>query len=259
MNFKKFMDQFRFTPEWAGHIALEQEGLVLREGVIVPEAQLLIETVGSQYPTIDIGPELSACQVEWRTSPLQIGDMRAAVYLAHSAIQDGARKVGLGVQFVPLAPESMPLDVTDIPRYREIESRLDEATLRAACRSVGIHFHVGMPDAGTALRIYNHVIGQTSRLIELGTVSADGGRMGLYKTMGTDWNPPSFESWEALFSYAIQHGWVNDPRSWYALIRISKHGTIEFRMFDSTSDVDLIVRWAEECHRLCLEAMNRSF
>jgi ribosomal protein S18 acetylase RimI-like enzyme len=56
----------------------------------------------------------------------------------------------------------------------------------------------------------------------------------------------------------VTKGFDKDPRKCWTLIRISKNGTIEFRMFGATPSLERIVGWAKLCHDLCKEAMTES-
>ena len=127
--------------------------------------------------------------------------------------------------------------------------------LSAACRVIGTHVHVGMPDWETALRVYNKVIPHTAMLCEKGNGSF-GERLELYKQMAPNWNPSPYVDWDAYYQAAVRGGFTEDPRKCWTLIRISVHGTIEFRMFGATASIDKVVSWAELCHSLCEEAMR---
>lgn len=110
-----------------------------------------------------------------------------------------------------------------------------------------------MPYYITAMRVYNNLIKHTDYLCELGD-NSNGRRLEIYKIMAPDYFPRPYNDWIDYYSTALEKGFDDDPRSCWTLIRISKHGTIEFRMFGSSRDLSKIVFWARECHRLCLEA-----
>jgi gamma-glutamyl:cysteine ligase YbdK (ATP-grasp superfamily) len=149
----------------------------------------------------------------------------------------------------------MPLDVYPDPtgRYQKITRDMPREVLTAACRIIGTHVHIGMPDHETALRVYNRLCPYFEHLCEMGNGSF-GERLAIYRQMAPKYKPTPYESWEDFYGSACKKGFVEDPRKCWTLIRISVHGTIEFRMFGATDNHERIVRWATKCHELCMEA-----
>jgi len=131
---------------------------------------------------------------------------------------------------------------------------LQPEILLAACRVIGTHVHIGMPDHETAIRVYNSVIAETDRLCRIGDGS-NGERLRIYAVMAPEWCPQPYADWAEFHRVAVKKNFADDPRRCWNLIRISVHGTIEFRMFGSTDDDSKVVTWARECYRLCQEAM----
>jgi gamma-glutamyl:cysteine ligase YbdK (ATP-grasp superfamily) len=111
-----------------------------------------------------------------------------------------------------------------------------------------------MPDHDSALRVYNSVVRESRNLAVLGD-SSSGKRLEIYKQVAPDCEPSRYDGWEGFYATAIEKGFDLDPRKCWSLIRISKHGTIEFRMFGATRSLDLVQSWAEKCHALCAEAL----
>ena len=95
--------------------------------------------------------ELHACQIELITNVCQsageavgaLGDLRRAV------VATGAGLLGSGTH--PSATEG-DAEITDKERYERIRYLLGDA---AATPVSGLHIHVGMPDAQTAIRAFN--------------------------------------------------------------------------------------------------------
>jgi carboxylate-amine ligase len=95
--------------------------------------------------------ELHACQVEliWDVCACAgeaieaLGDMRRA------ALASGAGLLGAGTH--PGAPEGSA-EITDQKRYERIRHLLGDAAVTPVA---GLHVHVGMPDAETAIRAFN--------------------------------------------------------------------------------------------------------
>jgi glutamate---cysteine ligase / carboxylate-amine ligase len=109
----------------------------------------VLERLGSIEGTVE--RELHACQVELITdicrsageAVLTLDDLRRAV------VQTGAGLLGSGTH--PSANEG-EAEITDKQRYERIRDLLGDAV---ATPVGGLHIHVGMPDAETAIRAFN--------------------------------------------------------------------------------------------------------
>lgn len=110
-----------------------------------------------------------------------------------------------------------------------------------------------MPDFETALRVYNSVISSVDDLICLGNLT-DGQRHEIYKQMAPNCMPMRYKNLNHMLDYYVENGFDTDPRRCWHFIRISVHGTIEFRMFDNTDSPALIYSWASRCLNLCNKA-----
>lgn len=249
-----FMKKFNFRKNGALMVGVERECFIASEqGKIVPRAvDVLIHLPDRKR----FGYELSACQLEDRVGPVCINQVKEALLANEYDIAEVERRLNLKRLHVEVAPEDMPLDVYPDPsgRYQKITKNMPKCILSAACRVTGTHIHIGMPDHETALRVYNSVIEHTKMLCDLGNGSS-GKRLMIYKIMAPDSESPSYDSWSDFYEKAVMKGFENDPRRCWNLIRLSVHGTIEFRMFGSTPDLNKVVRWAEICHKLCREAI----
>lgn len=248
-SYRKFCAQFKFDPSKHLMVGVEREAFLVRNGKIAPIAQeVLVELPDrNRY-----GYELSACQLESRVGPVHISDLKEALLTNEREIKAVEKKLHFRRSHMEVAPRSMPLDVYPDPtgRYAEITSNMPQPTLLAACRVVGTHVHVGMPNHDIALEIYNMVVGDCAELCVMGDGS-DGKRLRIYKKMAPDYRPVTYKNWEHFYHESVEKGFVDDPRRCWHLIRISKHGTLEFRMFGATSSINRIVGWAEHCHKLC--------
>jgi carboxylate-amine ligase len=111
--------------------------------------------------------ELHACQVELITTVCasvgeaasQLGGLRQAV------VATGAGLLGSGTH--PSASEG-EAEITDKERYERIHELLGDAV---ATPVAGLHIHVGMPDADTAIRVFNGLRGHLPLLQALGANS----------------------------------------------------------------------------------------
>lgn len=268
-----FMVRFTFAPKLRGYLGVERECFIIDErGAIVPRApEVLAQAQKSLWidgeipwfggwhygdPGNHIGFELSACQIETRTDPSKPSDLQWNLERNQISLDQCLAKLGLRSSYKDVAPADMPLDVFPDPagRYQKIVAAMSHEVLVAACRIIGTHVHYGVPDHDTALRIYNHATKHCRRLMRLGDKS-NGERLAIYSVVKPDNMPPTYASWFDFYDDASTNGFVNDPRSNWRLIRITKHGTIEFRMFGGTDSVDTVHDWAMECKKICDEAL----
>ncbi|MEI8344043.1 MAG: hypothetical protein WCF93_03785 [Candidatus Moraniibacteriota bacterium] len=251
----KFMKKFDFRKELGMFIGIERESFLTNlEGKIVPIASDVLKILVDRQR---FGYELSACQLEDRIGPCKINEVKEKLIMNKVEIQDAERRLGFRRNHYEIAPVDIPLDIYPDPtgRYQKIAENISADILLAACRVIGTHVHVGMPNADTALRVYNQVCDDCERLCVMGDGS-NGERLKMYELMAPDYVPKKYKNWKDFYENASQKGFVLDPRRCWDLIRISVHGTIEFRMFGATNDLEKIVDWAQECHRLCSLAIK---
>ena len=205
----------------------------------------------------EYGYELSACQLEYKVGPCTIDEFDGRLVQLEEELSVYEKRLGFRRRHFEVGPEDMSLEVYPDPsgRYQEIVKTMPRNILLSACRVIGTHVHVGMPDHETALKVYNHVIRKCDWLCEVGNGSF-GERLEIYRVVAPDCDPSPYTDWSDLFRVACAKGFDKDPRRCWTLIRISKHGTIEFRMFGATESKDRVVKWAKLCHDLCAEAMS---
>ena len=272
-SIKLFMNQFSFHAENTLKVGVERECHLMKDGKIVPIAKQVLEWLWTNNDgrCHCYGYELSACQLEDRTEkPCDLAEVKKLMLKNEADIQDAEKALGFRRVFLGAAPADIPLDHYPTERYDRIVQRLPRQALLAACRVTGVHILVGMPDHETALKVYNQVIKYFEMLCRLGyTFSSE--RLDLYEEVVDNADkisfsprvrlffehlievrqPPPYADWQEFYTRACREGFVNDPRRLWDFIRISKHGAIEFRMFDTTSDLDRIVFWAATCRSLC--------
>ncbi len=255
---EKFKELFKFNSSKAFFVGIERECfLTNKHGEIIPIANKVLEyMVGPSLCNDSWGYELSACQLESRSTPCVIDKLKTNLEVLEKEVLIAEKKVGFLRSHFEVASENMPLDVFPDPtgRYQEIVKKMPREILLAACRVIGTHVHIGMPNYEVALRVYNGVTKHTDRLSKLGDKSK-GQRLEIYKTVCPDCKPPIYSDWHEFHAKAVEKNFVFDPRKCWTLIRISKNGTIEFRMFGTTDDIDEIVGWAKDCYSICKEAL----
>jgi glutamate---cysteine ligase / carboxylate-amine ligase len=129
-----------------------EEELFLVDAVTGEQANAsaaVIERLGPVAGTVE--RELHACQVELITDVCRTaGEAVAALGgLRRAVVGTGAGILGSGTH--PRAPEGVA-EITDKERYETIRELLGDAV---ATPVGGLHVHVGMPDAETAIRAFN--------------------------------------------------------------------------------------------------------
>ena len=257
---KKFRDQFCFSEEKTLCIGIEREFFIANEaGEIVPDAPRIISCLHEQFDTAasPYSYELSACQLETKIGPVPIGSVLDELQLSEERLIRKEEQLGFRRLHCEVAPDTMPLDVFPDPsgRYAEITGNMPRNVLLAACQIIGTHIHVGMPNHEAALRVYNRVIKHYSNLCKEGD-NSNGRRLEIYRIMAPNCEPQPYTSWSHFFESALTQGFDTDPRRCWSLIRISVHGTIEFRMFGTTPSLKRIASWAQRCHDLCKSALH---
>ena len=247
---KEFLRKFGFKPELCGYIGIERERfLTKRNGVIVPESQRFLEFIDNPAWTY----ELSACQVEDRTRPRK-DFFRIEQELLRNDNEGMcvAERLGLRLVVKEVGPKTMRLDVYPDPRYLEIVKHISRARLSAACRVTGTHIHIGVANIEEAIRVHN-VLGLASRQLAVLGDHSEGERLRLYRTMAPDWKVPCYESTEHFFEIAKKKRFAENPRNCWNLVRISRHGTVECRMFGVTPHIDEVISWVSAVRSLAAE------
>ena len=186
--------------------------------------------------------ELHACQVELITNVhrtasdavRELGELRRAV------IRTGAGLLGSGTH--PSADEGEAV-ITDKERYERIRFMLGDAVLTPVG---GLHIHVGMPDAETAIRAFNGMRTHLPLLIALGANSPfrhgrDTGLASAREMTMRGWPrtgaPPAmndFEDFAARTARLVRAAGVPDYTwFWWKLRPHPRLGTVEIRASDA--------------------------
>ena len=253
-----FMNRFKFDSSKTGRVGVERECFVTnKSGIIVPEAPRLLHLLEKLDNERRFGYELSACQVEGHTGPSHIDDLQENLAIGDKLLARALNALDLSVSYQEVAPADMPLDVFPDPtgRYQVITSNMPRNILLAACRVIGTHVHVGMPNHDTALKVYDRVAPHCEDLIKLGDNSG-GHRLEIYREVKQDCEPGPYATWPDFHREAMREGFDVDLRKCWTLIRISKFGTIEARMFGATASLERVTHWARTFHSLCMDAMT---
>jgi glutamate---cysteine ligase / carboxylate-amine ligase len=194
-------------------------------------------------PDPRLKPELFACLVE-TTTPICRGPEEALAELERLRLEARRRAGEAGATVIasgthPLAQgKGQPL--VPLPRYERLREELgDRLYTQLVC---GLHVHVALPDADTALRVFEAVVPWLPTLLALSANSpyAEGAATGLRSTraerllqMPTGGTPPLLPDWEA-WEQATQGD--ETRRHWDAWPR-PEHGTLEVRVMDQQTDI----------------------
>lgn len=254
-SLEDFKARFAFDPSKTHMLGVESECFIAdAHGTLVPRAFDVLEQLSHKgFPPTTFSCELSACQVERKTPPCYSEDVRHELQKLEDALHTTLASLDLQASYDPVAPEDMPLDVYPDPsgRYQQIAARMDPEVLRSSCRVIATNVHVGMKDPDMALRTYNALVAHLPHLLRFGDKSG-GRRLDIYKSTVPDWKPRQFEDWGDFHRFALEKGFAHDLRSWWSVLRISRHGTIEARWLDATDSVDETATWAKNFLAWCI-------
>lgn len=239
-DLKEFLSKFKFEEKFKGCFGVERERFLIDgQKKLSPRAEEFLKLIRDDAWTY----ELSACQVEDRTCPSRdLRDIFQNLASNTAAGEKTAKLIGLGLKSLEVASPDMPLDVYPDERYRKIVKNISPEKLLAASRVTGTHVHVGVSSIEEAIEVYNLLRLEIDRLIKMGDHSS-GLRLELYKTMALNWEPPFYRNISDFYDVALKEGFLDNPRNCWHLIRISRHGTVECRVFGSTDLEEEIVEW----------------
>lgn len=245
-----FVGLFKFDPTNALCVGVERERFLVNDsGFPVPKSESVLEILPNDGA---FGYELSACQLEDRVGPIPLSQLVMGLEINDLKITKALNKLKVNEAFYEVAQEDMDLSVYNDPtgRYQQIVKNMPKEILLAACRVAGTHVHVGMPDMESALKVYNEVIKHWKDLCTY-IDNSNGERLQIYQQMAPGYCPKPYSSVEQFYDDALLQGFNEDPRKNWQLIRITIHGTIEFRMGGATSSHEKVFAFAKACHSLC--------
>jgi glutamate---cysteine ligase / carboxylate-amine ligase len=220
--------------------------------LVDPDTHALVHDAGRVLSGIDAplkvaDHEAYACEIELRTPPCATAD-EGAQSLRRS--RDAARAAGATLAGVGLHPDAAFGDVrlVDKPRYRGVEESMRGLMQRTP--ECALHVHVGMPDADTAIRVYNRLRENLPLLTGLtanspwwhgrdsGLASARAAAVRAYPGRGI---PPAFPDHaayeEALAATAAGGGPDDYTLLWWDVRPHPRLGTVEVREMDAQSRV----------------------
>ncbi len=258
MNIQEFMNKFHFKDEYCLFLGIEREVFLKNKDGSFVSGETTKSVLDALGDIERFGYEFPACQLEDRVGPVRLKGLKTALLQNDKKISSALKQLNLAISRKEVE-EDISLEVFPDPsgRYQKLAEKLDDEVLLAAFSVIGTHIHVGVPNHKIALKIYNQVIKYTDYLCYLGD-NSNGERLKLHKKVTPDFYPQKYKNWEDFFRIAQEKGFAENPRDCWSVIRISTHGTVEFRMFGASSDVYEVISWAKICHKICKDAMNES-
>jgi carboxylate-amine ligase len=220
-----------------------------------------------ELPPDRAGHEAYAAQIELRTPPCaDAAEANAAIAENRAAaVSAGATLMGVGLH--PTASWGAT-DIVDEPRYHEVARSMRDLFGRTP--EAAQHVHIGMPDEGTAIRVFNGLRRHLPLLIGLAANSPwwfgrDSGlasaRWALVRSYPGRGIPPAFESWDHYLDHLRRVESAGGPSDytlvWWDVRPHPRFGTVEVRELDAQSslgDVTAIAALAQALARREAEA-----
>jgi carboxylate-amine ligase len=227
-------------------------------------SEAVVERVGEVDG--DIAPELHACQVELITEVCgSAGEAVDAIAAMRQAVRaTGAGLLGSGTH--PSAAEG-EAEITDKERYERIRYLLGDAALTPVG---GLHVHVGMPDADTAIRTFNHLRGHLPLLQALAANSPfrhgrDTGLASAREVTLRGWPrsgvPRALHDFDDFCAMADRLSRAADVEDytwfWWKLRPHPRLGTVEVRALDAQASVEDIAAIVALTHCLARSAIEQ--
>ena len=233
------------NPALVGYLGVERESFLVNNFHYAPCGDRVVRKANCKR----VVSELPAVQVETVSSPhFSLAALGKELQDTTAYLDKVAHGLGLSVAYREVAPTDVPSKVSrSDPHYTRVANTISPERLKAACRVAGTHVHVGVGSIEEAILVHNALVDQLNKMIDMGDHS-DGERLELYKvvTQGDCW-PIRYESVEHFNAWARERGMVSlaDLRSNWHLVRITRHGTVEVRVFGNTRDISEVLLWAQ--------------
>ena len=194
----------------------------------------------------------------------------AALTALRAASGEAAREEGLLVAAVATHPFSLPQrqDIAPDPRYKEfVEYAGVSARRQGVC---GLHVHVGMPGPDECMQALEAVLPWLPLLLALSANSPylEGEETGLASSraevlaqLPRAAGPPvfgSFSEWEAFVERFVRIGLADGyTRFWWDARPHPRFGTLEIRVPDQPTSVELTAAFAALLQALCVTVLEQ--
>ena len=209
------------------------------------------EVLGRMAPAETVaGHEAYAAEIELRTPVCRSAEEAARALRNGREALVGAGATLLAAGLHPTASFG-DAELVDEPRYRRV--RADMRGLIERTPECALHVHVGMPDADTAIRVFNGMRGWLPVLQALsanspwwfgrdsGLASARWAMVRAYPGRGI---PPVFADYgayeEVVAAARAAGGFADYTHLWWDVRPHPRHGTVEVREMDAQTSLDAV-------------------
>jgi carboxylate-amine ligase len=257
----------------SGTIGIEEEFFIVNEaGRPVSGIQELI--YDSEPPELlqdRLDHELFQCTIETQTPIIDdLSDAESTLLSIREALTDHAESHGFRIAAAGLHPAAtwQELDHATKPRYRAQLDRIQYPQHRNT--TSGLHVHIGVDDADTAVWIANELRWYLPPLLALSANSPywngfDTGlasaRAKIFENLPNTGIPTRFADFEAYKRFEkrmVDTGSINDRGElWFDVRPHTGHGTVEIRTPDAQSDPEIVLAFVEYIHALVADLTAR--
>ena len=246
-------------------VGLEEE-LLLVDPDSLALSPVAAQVVADADAGTSIGHEVYAASVELRSAPAARAETAAAELreLRSRVARAGGTLLGVGVH-PDAAFGDAPL--VDEERYRHVDGEMRGLIRRTP--ECALHVHVGIPDAGTAVRVFNRIRSHLPLLqglaanspwwfgVDSGLASARGALVRAYPGRGIPRELRDVDEWEEVVADTTAAGELPDYTFlWWDVRLHPRLGTIEIRELDVQSSVDDAASLAALIRALVVEAVD---
>jgi carboxylate-amine ligase len=253
-------------------IGIEEEVMILdgRTFEPVPAVTTLVEEAEGLDLPGRLKTELFAWVVELNTDKCDSpAEALEALKVVRRAADELAQRHGLRIAAAGSHPIARPEEQEIAPdqRYREFVEYAGISALRQGVN--GLHVHVGMPSADACMRALEGILPWLPLVLALSANSpylADeetglaSNRAEILAQLPRHGAPPafrSFEDWERFIERFVRLGLADDyTRFWWDVRPHPKFGTLEIRMPDQPTSVDVSGAFAALIQALCIAAVG---
>jgi glutamate---cysteine ligase / carboxylate-amine ligase len=257
----------RFGQSTPFSVGVEEEVMILDAETLLlsPAVETLIAGAERRELPGTLKTELFASVVELNTKTCaSVAEAAGALTQLRAGADAIAREHALRIAAAgshPISPPELE-EIAPDPRYHEF---VDYAGISARRQGVsGIHVHVGMPDADTCFRALENVLPWLPLVLALSANSPylAGGESGhrsvralVLSELPRSGAPPAFGSyveWERFVERYVDLGLADGyTRFWWDIRPHPSFGTLEIRMADQPTDLDLTVAFTALLQALC--------
>jgi carboxylate-amine ligase len=213
-------------------------------------------------PADAVAHEAFAAEIELRSPPLHHAGEAAAVLASLRAAARAAGATPMGCGLHPAAPYG-EAELVDAERYRRVEQDVRSLIRRAA--ECALHVHVGMPDAETAIRVFNGLrrwlplmegLAAASPFwfgVDSGMASARAAIVRAYPSRGVPRAFRDLDDWAETAEASLAAGGLDDAtRLWWDVRLQPRLGTVEVRELDAQASLEDAAALAALVHGLAL-------